>query len=102
MSRVTGSLPAGFADTSGLTGAPAGFMFHVLGMSGLTGGNINIGAGITFTAANVNVLTRTFQGCTQWTASVYWGDDLITDQITPATRILTFYSMSKPLLLQLE
>ena len=99
MSGVTGALPAGFADASGLTGAPAVNMFYQMcnGMSGVTGGNINIGAGITFTADNVNTLTRMFDGCTQWTGSVYWGDYLITDQITPTTRIQTFDSCtSKP------
>ena len=99
MSGVTGALPAGFADTSGLTGAPAAYMFYQMcnGMSGVTGGNLNLGTGITFTAADVNTLMRTFSGCTRWTGSVYWGDDLITDQITPATRPYTFYGCtSKP------
>ena len=59
-------------------------------MSSVTGGNLNLGTGITFTAANVNTLTRTFQGCTRWTGGVYWGDELITDQITPTTRTYTF------------
>jgi hypothetical protein len=39
MSGVTGSLPAGFLDTSGLTGSPASSMFYVAcqNMSGVTG-----------------------------------------------------------------
>ena len=99
MSGVTGALPDGFADTSGLTGAPAEYMFSFVcqGMSGLTGGNINIGAGITFTVDDMGALQRMFYGCTQWTGSVYWGDDLITDQITPATHTYTFNGCtSKP------
>ena len=92
MSGVTGVLPMGFADTSGLTGAPAAGMFYQIcfGMSGLTGGNLNLGTGITFTADNVDVLAYMFYGCRQWTGNVYWGDDLITDQIIPTTRIYTF------------
>ena len=82
-----------------LTGAPGADMFRAMcyGMSGITGGNLNLGTGITFTADNVGVLAYMFSQCTQWTGSVYWGDELITDQITPATRIYTFQGCtSKP------
>jgi len=60
------------------------------GMS-ITSGNIIIGENLTLDAANVVALTQMMQGCGSWTGEVFWGSDLLVDQITPSTKILTFY-----------
>jgi hypothetical protein len=92
MSSVTGPLPAGFANTSGLTGAPAADMYTRMcqGMSSIASGNIIIGENLTLDATNVAALTRMMQGCGSWTGEVFWGSDLLVDQVTPSTRIQTF------------
>ena len=92
MSGVTGPLPAGFADTSGLTGAPTEYTFVQMceGMTAITSGNIIIGENLTLDAANVVALTRMMYGCGSWAGEVFWGSDLLVDQVTPATRIRTF------------
>jgi len=92
MSKVT-SLPTGFMDTSGLSGAPAGSMFVLAcyNMSGVTNAyTFNIGAGVTLTAANaVGPLTSAWRSMTKWPGTVMWGTNVLFSQFAPANRIYT-------------
>jgi hypothetical protein len=93
MSGVT-NLPAGFLDTSGLTGAPAASMYYYAcnGMSGLISGNFNMSSNITFATTNIaSSMSYAFSGMTKWTGTVYWGSSRIYDAITdPATASYVF------------
>lgn len=92
MSGVTGPLPAGFADTSGLTGAPAVSMYREMCRDmAITNGNIIIGENLTLDATNVVTMTEMMRGCGSWEGEVFWGSGLLVEQVTPSTKILTFY-----------
>jgi len=93
MSGVTGSLPTGFLDTSGLTGTPASHMFRFAcaDMARVTGGDIVIGSGVTLTDANiVGPLHGAMKGMTAWTGQMHWGSDVIHTVLTPTSDNDTF------------
>jgi hypothetical protein len=80
-------------DTSGLTGSPGAnmFSFACSGMSGIQGGNITLGAGITFTDANVvGTLSYMMYNSSGWTGQLYWGANVIHTVLTPTSDINTF------------
>jgi hypothetical protein len=79
MSKVT-ALPANFLNTSGLTGAPAASMFRDAcnDMSGVTNAyTFTFSSNITFTAANVNTVTRSWYNMSNWKGQVLWGTNVL-------------------------
>jgi hypothetical protein len=98
MGGVTGSLPAGFMDTSGLTGAPAAsmYMYACYDMSKIESGDFSIGADISLTDTNiVGKLNSAWRNMSKWTGQVYWGTNVIHTVLTPNSRILTFLNNAK-------
>ena len=60
-------------------------------MSGITSGNIIVGAGITLTDANiVGPLTSACQGMSSWTGQMFWGTNVIHSALTPDSDNNTF------------
>lgn len=79
MSSVT-ALPEGFMNTSGLTGAPVAGMFTraCTGMSSVTNAYVfTFSSNITFTAANVNTVTRGWNNMSNWKGQVLWGTNVL-------------------------